>query len=108
MSAGVDALFDARLLCIVDALRTRVRYRYVQPVVMPATRGWRIVSPCCSRKVDPDGGVIDIAWFEPVAHGWRLHARDHARGRWVVHAEAAQLADLLDAVRTDPTRVFWP
>jgi hypothetical protein len=108
MSADIDTLFDAQMLAIVDALRERARYRYVQPVVVRAARGWRVVSPCCSRNVDADGGVIDIAWFEPTGRGWRLHARDHARGGWVAHAEAPQLADLFDALCRDPARVFWP
>ncbi len=69
---------------IQRALRERVRYRYVQPKVMgevdadgePA--GWRIVSPCCSRNIDPDGGEIDIAWLQPLPDSrWRLHMRDH-------------------------------
>ncbi len=47
-------------------------------------------SPCCSRNVDPEGGVIDIALLEPcmlprqaAPVGWRLHSRDHAGATWV-------------------------
>jgi len=68
------ALFDDTLVRILGALQERVRYRYVQPVVVPAACGWKIVSPCCSRNVDPHGGIIDVAWLEPWMGGWRLHA----------------------------------
>lgn len=94
---------------IQRALRERVRYRYVQPQVLRKGRGWRVLSPCCSRNVDPHGGVIDVAWLQRLPHGgWRLHARDHARGEWVRHSESEQLAELLDAICLDPDRLFWP
>ncbi len=89
-------------------LRSRLRYRYVRPQVLRAESGWRIVSPCCSRKIDPQGGLIDIAWIEPLPNGWRLHARDHSRGCWVAEQESAELADLLDTLRRDPLHRFWP
>lgn len=108
MDESLSALFNGEALAILDALRERVRYRYVQPVVLPHENGWRIVSPCCSRNVDPAGGVIDIAWLEPAGAGWRLHARDHRRGQWVAHSEAAALIELLDIVCLDAERVFWP
>lgn len=94
---------------IERALRHRVRYRYVQPQVQRApTCGWVITSPCCSRNVDPGGGVIDIAWLEPLDQGWALHAKDHAQGDWLLQEEAATLQALLDALCVDPQRVFWP
>jgi hypothetical protein len=109
MSNALGALVSDELLQIVDALRDRARYRYVQPVVLRAEPGWRIVSPCCSRNVDPDGGVIDIAWLEPTEDGgWRSYARDHKLKRWALYDEAADLSDLLDVIRTDPKRIFWP
>jgi hypothetical protein len=46
---------------IERALRERARYRYVSPRVLRDADGFRIESPCCSRNVDPGGGVIDIA-----------------------------------------------
>ena len=49
---------------IEKALRARKRYRYVTPQVEPAERGYRIVSPCCSRNVDPTGGIVDVARIE--------------------------------------------
>jgi len=95
---------------IVRAIKDRVRYKYVSPEVVPAEpAGWRIVSPCCSRNIDPEGGLIDIAWIEPLdSGGWRLHSRDHAEGRWVVQEESARIDALLEAIKLDPQRVFWP
>ena len=103
------------------ALRQRVRYRYVRPRVLREGEGFRVESPCCSRNVDPSGGVIDIALLVPVAaldargssgaraaRGWRLHARDHAARAWVLHHESAQLDELLDLLCVDAQRVFWP
>ncbi|WP_245591282.1 hypothetical protein [Derxia gummosa] len=95
---------------IEKALKDRVRYKYVHPEVLPAEpAGWRIVSPCCSRNVDPDGGVIDIAWIEPLAEGgWRLHARDHKAQAWIAQQDSPRIDALLEVVKTDPQRVFWP
>lgn len=94
---------------IQRALRERVRYRYVQPQVLREGSGWRIASPCCSRNVDPAGGVIDVAWLQRLPRGgWRLHARDHARDAWLRHSESDQLVELLDTICLDPERLFWP
>lgn len=103
------------------ALRQRVRYRYVQPRVLREGDGFRIESPCCSRNVDPGGGVIDIALLVPgasrtlseqppdkVVQGWRLFARDHANGAWVPQHESGQLDELLDLLCVDAQRLFWP
>lgn len=103
------------------ALRQRVRYRYVQPRVLREGAGLRIESPCCSRNVDPGGGVIDIALLIPSAsrtlsdqppdkrgRGWSLHARDHAAGAWVLQHESDQLDVLLDLLCIDAERQFWP
>ena len=46
---------------IERALKARKRYRYVTPRVAAVTDGYRIESPCCSRNIDPDGGVVDVA-----------------------------------------------
>lgn len=54
------------------ALKTRRRYRYVQPCVHPVPGGYRIESACCSRNIDPEGGIVDIA----------LLLFDEARGEW--------------------------
>ena len=93
---------------IERALRQRVRYRYVRPMVVRELDGWRIVSPCCSRNIDAQGGLIDIAWLCNEPPIWRLYARDHARAIWVEHERSQQLLDLLDVICLDPQRVFWP
>jgi hypothetical protein len=95
---------------IVRALHKRVRYRYVQPQVEPAEsdEGWVITSPCCSRNIDPTGGVIPIAWVEPLEGAWALYFRDHVHDLWVLHDESPHLQPLLDELCLDPLRVFWP
>ncbi|NTV09755.1 MAG: DUF3024 domain-containing protein [Zoogloea sp.] len=91
------------------ALDVRGRYRYVRPRVLPEEGGgWRVVSPCCSRNVDREGGEIDIAWFEPVGDGWRVYARNHEASAWVPYAHAPTLNELIDQVCADPLRIFWP
>jgi hypothetical protein len=92
---------------VLRALRRRRRYRYVQPQVRREDTGYVVLSPCCSRNVDPAGGVIPIAWIERMPDGWRLNRRDHATGHWVSAAEGA-LPRVLDLLSTDPERVFWP
>jgi len=108
MTTALASLLHPDAQRIAGALHGRVRYRYVQPVVLREGAGWKVVSPCCSRNVAPDGGVIDIAWLLPQATGWRLHSRHHASQRWVLQAEAPVLDSLLDALCLDPQRVFWP
>ncbi len=95
---------------IERALAGRSRYKYVQPRVEPMTPGdgWKIVSPNCSRNVDPDGGEIDIAAFEPDGAGrWRLLSRDHAAGTWVLKDEGLTLPQALALVCADTDREFW-
>lgn len=102
-------LLDFTQYRIEQALRQRTRYRYVEPRVLPEAQGFRIESPCCSRNVDPAGGLIDIAWLVRDGAGtWGLHARDHVAGRWVLNRESASLADLLDTLCVDAEREFWP
>lgn len=91
------------------ALRERVRYRYVQPNVLIEGSSYRIQSPCCSRKVDPTGGVIDIALL--VRHddnSWCLCSRDHAANTWVARFQNESLDELLDLLCVDTERQFWP
>ncbi|MBL8540387.1 MAG: hypothetical protein JNK68_08440 [Betaproteobacteria bacterium] len=92
---------------VLRVLRERVRYRYVRPVLQAAEGGWRISSPCCSRNVDSAGGMIDIAWLKPVADGWRIYYKDHAAKRWTAYRDG-RLSDLLETLRLDPERRFWP
>jgi len=94
---------------IERVLEDRVRYRYVTPVVRPATNGYRIESPCCSRNIDPDGGDIDIARLEYLRSRrvWLLYRRQHATREWLFYAEFATLAALLEQLNHDPERLFW-
>jgi hypothetical protein len=100
---------------IERALARRARYHYVKPRVQAQPsghgRGWTIVSPNCSRNIDPDGGDIHIAWFEPTAGRpgeWRLHRRDHGQARWVLQAAGLTLEHALAQVCNDPLGVWWP
>ncbi len=103
------------------ALRQRVRYRYVKPLVLREGQSFRIQSPCCSRNVDPGGGLIDIALLTPgagdsadeggatgAAGGWSLSARDHAAGVWLTRLQGQPLDTVLDALCVDSERQFWP
>lgn len=97
---------------IERALEQRRRYRYVSPRVHAVPGGYRIDSPCCSRNVDPSGGVIDIAF---IAHrpdaapdsAWQLYARDDGAGAWRLYAAHRRLADALACLCADPERRFW-
>lgn len=99
--------FDHRR--IERALRSRKRYRYVTPRVAAMRGGYRIESPCCSRNIDPDGGVIDVALLlhDALASCWRLYRKDHARGAWQLHSTHDRLIELLDRLNDDPERSFW-
>lgn len=95
---------------IERALRARKRYRYVEPRVLPAADGYHIESPCCSRNVDREGGVIDIASLQyfPQRELWGLFRKDHARGCWVPWGEFPGLGQALELLNHDPQRTFWP
>lgn len=93
---------------ILSALLERKRYKYVQPRVLREGAGWRVVSPNCSRNIDPAGGEIDIAWLAPATEGaWQLYARDHARGTWLLKADGLTLAAALARLCKDPMGEFW-
>lgn len=90
------------------ALRERVRYRYVQPNVLLEGDSYRIQSPCCSRKVDSSGGLIDIALLVPHAgNSWCLCSRDHASSTWVARFQNESLDTVLDLLCVDSDRQFW-
>jgi len=93
---------------IHNALKARARYKYVQPRVEPEGRGWKVVSPNCSRNIDPQGGEIDIAWLLPDSEGgqWLLYARDHAEQAWCLRQQGS-LPALLERLCADPGREFW-
>ena len=104
-AAQVHDLLQHRL---ARALRERVRYRYVKPNVLIEGNNYRIQSPCCSRKVDPNGGVIDIALL--VRHddnSWCLCARDHVANTWMARFQNDSLDVLLDLLCVDTEREFW-
>lgn len=111
---------------LTRALAQRVRYRYVKPMVWPHGDGYRVESPCCSRNVDPTGGLIDIALLMPHETAeaaemdndtladtsaptlWSLFAHNHTTGSWVWQSASTQLDTLLDELCVDTRRVFWP
>ena len=90
------------------ALQHRTRYRYVSPLVRAVEGGICVQSPCCSRRVDAEGGVIDIAMLQRDPSGlWQLHHKDHESGEWVLHGTYGLLAELLDVLSLDPQQKFW-
>jgi hypothetical protein len=94
---------------IERALKSRKRYRYVSPIVTPATDGYHVKSPCCSRNVDPDGGVVDVALLCHVAETgvWNLFWKDHDKNVWELHSVHQRLAAAVDELNADPERTFW-
>lgn len=94
---------------IERALADRKRYRYVSPAVQATATGYLISSPCCSRNIDPDGGVIDIARleFRDEQQNWRLYHKDHETGQWIAYADYPALPPILALLRDDPDRRFW-
>lgn len=91
------------------ALKARKRYRYVSPRVEAVTGGYRVESPCCSRNVDPEGGVVDVALLlhDADVGEWRLFCRDHEHRAWRLDSVHERLATLLDRLNGDPERTFW-
>jgi hypothetical protein len=99
--------FDLRR--IRHMLEQRVRYRYVTPVVQPIPGGYLVVSPCCSRNIDTNGGIIDIARIEyaQLKGQWQIYHKDHQQAAWKLHSSATTLQELISSLNEDPTRVFW-
>lgn len=94
---------------IARALENRKRYRYVTPEVQATEEGYLIQSSCCSRNIDPDGGVIDIARleFRQERRCWWLYHKDHEIGHWIRHGEYQSLQQILELLNEDPDRRFW-
>lgn len=94
---------------IERALKSRKRYRYVEPRVLPVPDGYQINSPCCSRNIDKQGGVIDVALVcHDAASGmWKLFWKDHAKTAWELHSVHQRLSAALDELNADPERIFW-
>lgn len=90
------------------AVKQRARYLYVSPKVFTVHGGFRVESPCCSRRVDVAGGVVDIALIQsPEPRVWELYHKDHAAAQWVLHKSCNRLCDLLDELKMDPEQKFW-
>ena len=100
---------DLDLKRIERSLKSRKRYRYVRPLVSGVDGGYRIESPCCSRNIDPEGGVIDVALLlhDPQRQAWHLYRKNHASGTWEHHSDYTRLVDLLELLNADPERKFW-
>jgi len=90
------------------AIRERVRYRYVTPSLKVVEGGFRIESPCCSRRIDPEGGVVDIAMLLCQRPGeWKLYCKNHTAAQWLLHGTYKWLSDLLEELKKDPQQKFW-
>lgn len=100
---------DLNLRRVLRALEARKRYRYVSPNVVPIINGYRIESPCCSRNVDAEGGVIDVALilYDAEETRWRLLRKDHANNVWIHDSAFHRLDVLLRRLSEDPERSFW-
>jgi hypothetical protein len=94
---------------IERSLESRKRYRYVTPILLRTAGGYRIQSPCCSRNIDPDGGVVDIALllFDDRNESWRLLRKNHDLGTWELDSIYERLAEVLRYLNDDPERRFW-
>ena len=92
---------------IARAITARARYRYVTPEVSAVEDGYRIRSACCSRNIDADGGIIDVALIRWDGAAWLLLRRDHAAQAWRQDSRFARLAELFTRLNTDPERLFW-
>lgn len=94
---------------IERGLKARRRYRYVSPHVEKVPGGYRITSPCCSRNIDPDGGIIDVALllYDPGSVEWHLYRKDHGNDAWQLHSSHERLVNVLEYLSADPERMFW-
>jgi hypothetical protein len=99
--------FDRRR--IDRALKARKRYRYVTPSVFAVTNGYRIEAPCCSRNINPNGGIVDVALllYDEDRSLWQLFRKDHGNATWQFHSNHDRLVELLDFLNVDPDRQFW-
>ncbi len=94
---------------IERALKARERYRYVKPRVTTTIGGYRIESPCCSRNIDREGGVIDVALLLYDADGarWELFNKNHETGRWQLDSTHERMPSALERLNVDSERTFW-
>ncbi|MCA1458198.1 hypothetical protein I6F35_34290 [Bradyrhizobium sp. BRP22] len=94
---------------IERALSARKRYRYVSPKVKAVRGGYLIESPCCSRNIDADGGLIDVALihYDTVCGMWKLFHKNHANGSWEFYSIYHRLISAIEDLNTDSERLFW-
>lgn len=90
-------------------LQKRARYLYVVPRVEMTASGYLIQSPCCSRNIDAEGGMVDIALLEYDAGlgVWKLFRKDHTEGGWEFFMLERSLQVLMDCINRDTARLFW-
>ena len=94
---------------IERSLLNRKRYRYVRPQVVTTIGGYKIESPCCSRNVDKEGGLIDVALLLHDFEGarWELFRKNHATDLWQLDSTHVRLPAALERLNADPERTFW-
>ncbi|KRP94662.1 hypothetical protein AOQ72_21205 [Bradyrhizobium yuanmingense] len=94
---------------IERGLSARNRYLYVSPNVTPVRGGYLVESPCCSRNIDTDGALIDVALilYDAVSGIWKLFRKNHARGSWEFYSLYHRLPSAIDELNSDPERLFW-
>lgn len=98
---------DLKRICRL--LEKRGRYHYVSPAVKAIDGGYLIVSPCCSRNIDQQGGPIDIARieFDDRLETWTLYGKDHVLNTWCMQIRASRLDHVMAYLNEDPERTFW-
>ncbi|MBH5371176.1 DUF3024 domain-containing protein [Bradyrhizobium glycinis] len=94
---------------IERSLSSRKRYLYVSPNVRPVRGGYLIESPCCSRNIDKDGALIDVALvhYDAVSGIWKMFRKNHARGNWEFYSLYHRLTSAIDDLNADPEGLFW-
>ncbi|MCK9915677.1 hypothetical protein MXD81_41620 [Microbacteriaceae bacterium K1510] len=94
---------------IERALKSRQRYRYVTPRVVAVPSGYRVESPCCSRNIDANGGIVDVALvlYDDDRVRWQLFRKDHKQAIWDLDNSYGGLDELLERLNADPERKFW-
>lgn len=87
----------------------RERYRYVSVNVVASSGGYHVISPCCSRAINSESGMIDIARieFDASLSKWKLFSKDHGRNAWELRHTSARFTPLMDFLNRDPERIFW-
>ncbi|MFK4504754.1 MULTISPECIES: DUF3024 domain-containing protein [Bradyrhizobium] len=94
---------------IERGLSARKRYLYVSPNVTPVWGGYCIECPCCSRNIDKDGALVDVALilYDGVTGIWKLFRKNHAGGVWEFYSLYHRLIPAIDELNADPERLFW-